>query len=43
MLGLHDGMALLASDIPALIGHTRKVFALSDDELAVLTPGRVSR
>ena len=40
VLGLHDGMALLASDIPALIGHTRKVFALSDDELAVLTPWR---
>jgi glucosamine--fructose-6-phosphate aminotransferase (isomerizing) len=34
-------MALLASDIPALIGHTRKVFALSDDELAVLTPGAI--
>ena len=41
VLGLHDGMALLASDIPALIGHTRKVFALSDDELAVLTPGAI--
>ena len=39
VLGLHDGMALLASDIPALIGHTRRVFALADDELAVLTPG----
>ena len=39
VLGLHDGMALLASDIPALIGHTRQVFALADDELAVLTPG----
>ena len=24
VLGLHDGMALLASDIPALIGHTRQ-------------------
>jgi glutamine---fructose-6-phosphate transaminase (isomerizing) len=41
VLGLHDGMSLLASDIPALIGHTRKVFALSDDELAVLTPGAI--
>ena len=40
VLGLADGMALLASDIPALIGHTRQVFALADDELAVLTPGR---
>jgi glutamine---fructose-6-phosphate transaminase (isomerizing) len=41
VLGLHDGMALLASDIPALIGHTRQVFALGDDELAVLTPGSI--
>ena len=32
-------MALLASDIPALIEHTRQVYALADDELAVLTPG----
>ena len=39
VLGRHDGAALLASDIPALIGHTREVFALADDELAVLTPG----
>ena len=39
VLGLHDGVAFLASDIPALIGHTRRVFALADDELAVLTPG----
>ncbi len=42
VLGVHDGMALLASDIPALIGHARNVFALADDELAVLTPGSVS-
>ncbi len=41
VLGLHDGMALLASDLPALIGHTRHVFALADDELAVLTPGHL--
>ena len=42
VLGLHDHMALLASDIPALIGHTRRVFALADDELAVLTPGALA-
>ncbi len=41
VLGLQDGVAFLASDIPALIGHTRQVFALADDELAVLTPGRL--
>ncbi len=42
VLGLADGMALLASDVPALIGHTRQVFALADDELAVLTPGALA-
>jgi len=42
VLGLRDGVALLASDIPALIGHTRQVFALADDELAVLTPGHIA-
>jgi glucosamine--fructose-6-phosphate aminotransferase (isomerizing) len=42
VLGLHDGVALLASDIPALIGRTRAVFALADDELAVLTPGAIA-
>jgi glucosamine--fructose-6-phosphate aminotransferase (isomerizing) len=42
VLGLSEGAALLASDIPALIGHTRQVFALADDELAVLTPGSIT-
>jgi glucosamine--fructose-6-phosphate aminotransferase (isomerizing) len=42
VLGLEDGMTLLASDIPALIGHTRRIFTLADDQLAVLTPGELS-
>ncbi len=42
VLGLQDGIAYLASDIPALIGHTRRVFALADDEVAVLTPGALA-
>ena len=42
VLGLEDGMALLASDIPALIGHTRQVYALADDEVAILSPGALS-
>jgi glucosamine--fructose-6-phosphate aminotransferase (isomerizing) len=42
VLGLEDGVAFLASDIPALIGHTRQIFTLADDELAVLTPGHIS-
>jgi glutamine---fructose-6-phosphate transaminase (isomerizing) len=41
VLGLADGQAFLASDVPALLGHTRQLFALRDDELAVLTPGRI--
>ena len=39
VLGLDEGMTLLASDIPALIGHAREFFALRDDEVAVLRPG----
>ena len=42
VLGLRDGVALLASDIPALLGHAEQLFALGDDELAVLTPGHIS-
>jgi glutamine---fructose-6-phosphate transaminase (isomerizing) len=42
VFGLHDDAALLASDIPALIGRTTQVFALADDELAVLTPGHAT-
>jgi glucosamine--fructose-6-phosphate aminotransferase (isomerizing) len=42
VLGLEDGMTLLASDIPALIGHTRHIFTLADDQMAVLTPGEIS-
>ena len=34
--------ALLASDIPALLGQRRAPFALADDELAVLTPGAIT-
>jgi glutamine---fructose-6-phosphate transaminase (isomerizing) len=38
VLGRGDGVSFLASDIPALLGHTRELYALGDDELAVLTP-----
>jgi glutamine---fructose-6-phosphate transaminase (isomerizing) len=39
VVGLADGTALLASDIPALLGWTRRLFALDDDQLAELRPG----
>ena len=42
VLGLDDGVAFLASDIPALLDHTRRLFALADDEVAVLTPGTIT-
>jgi glutamine---fructose-6-phosphate transaminase (isomerizing) len=42
ILGLNDGVALLASDIPALLGHASELYALADDQLAVLTPGAIT-
>jgi len=42
ILGRRDGVALLASDIPALLGQADRLFALADDELAVLTPGTIT-
>lgn len=39
VLGLSDGVALLASDIPALLGQTEHLFILADDQLAELRPG----
>jgi glucosamine--fructose-6-phosphate aminotransferase (isomerizing) len=43
VLGLDDdGTALLASDIPALLGHARRLYALADDEVAVLRPGALA-
>jgi glutamine---fructose-6-phosphate transaminase (isomerizing) len=41
VLGRRDGVTLLASDIPALLGQADQFFALADDELAVLTPGAI--
>ncbi len=37
VLGLGNGENFLASDIPAILNHTRKVIFLDDEEMAVLT------
>ncbi|HOX42164.1 MAG TPA: glutamine--fructose-6-phosphate transaminase (isomerizing) [Myxococcota bacterium] len=41
VLGLGRGENLVASDIPALLGHTRDFVFLEDGDLAVLTAARV--
>ncbi len=38
MIGLGEGGFYLASDIPAILSHTRDVVVLQDDDLAILTP-----
>jgi glutamine---fructose-6-phosphate transaminase (isomerizing) len=39
IIGLDDEAAYLASDIPALLGSTRRLFALEDDQMVELRPG----
>ena len=41
IVGLGEGSAYLASDIPALLGTTRQLFALKDEQLAELYPGSI--
>ncbi len=41
IIGVRDDAGLIASDIPALLPHTRDVLVLEEGELAVVRPGKV--
>jgi glucosamine--fructose-6-phosphate aminotransferase (isomerizing) len=41
VMGLTETEAMLASDIPALLGHTRSFLLLEDDQIAELRPGSI--
>jgi len=41
IVGLTETEGLLASDIPALLAHTREVVPLEDDQVAEIRPGRL--
>ncbi len=42
IVGLHNGIGLVASDIPAILGETRQVYSLSDNEIAIVRPDSIS-
>lgn len=42
ILGIGNGETFLASDIPAVLSHTKRILVLENGEMAVLTPAKIS-
>lgn len=42
IVGTSKGLSLLASDVPALLGHVDDIFAIEDDQLVELRPDGIS-
>ena len=42
VIGVKEGAGLIASDIPALLPHTREVLFLDENEMALIEPGQIT-